>query len=329
MEHGLGMRPAGLAPVIDAMARQARDTLRQQAAAIATLSERVDERFAQAVRLLHGVRGHVIVTGLGKSGHIGRKMAATFASTGTPSFFVHATEALHGDLGMITADDAVVLISHSGETAELIQLLPHLQARRVPTVALVGSPRSRLAHAVDIALDVSVEREVCPHNLAPTSSTLAALAMGDTLAVSLMRMRSFDEEAFARLHPGGGLGRKLTRASDAALRDGLVILSVDAPVSECLLALSGSDLGMALVRDDDEHIVGVITAVELQRAMTGVEGCLRAPVRDIMSRELPLVEGHLPLDVAERILEESLAPALIVTGADGLPCGILPRARRR
>ncbi len=329
VENGPKARPTGLATVIDAMARQARDTLRQQAAAIAALSERVDERFAQTVRLLHGVRGHVIVTGLGKSGHIGRKMAATFASTGTPSFFVHATEALHGDLGMITADDAVLLISYSGETAELIQLLPHLQARRIPTVALVGSPKSRLAHAVDIALDVSVEREVCPHNLAPTSSTLTALAMGDTLAVSLMRMRSFDEEAFARLHPGGGLGRRLTRASDAAVRDGLVILAPDAPVSECLLGLSASDLGVALVRDEEERIVGIVTAIELQQAMTGVEGCLRAPVRDIMSRNLPLVDGHVPLSHAERMLEESNVPALLVVDADGLPCGLLPRTRRR
>lgn len=322
-------RAAGLATVIDATARQARDTLRQQAAAVAALADRVDERFAEAVRLLHGTRGHVIVTGLGKSGHVGRKMAATFASTGTPSFFVHTTEALHGDLGMVTSDDAVLMISYSGETAELLQLLPHLRARGVTTVALVGAPASRLANGVDLALDVSVDREVCPHNLAPTSSTLAALAMGDTLAVSLMRLRSFEEEDFARLHPGGGLGRRLSKASDAALRDGLVIVSPDAPVSECVLALASSDLGVALVQDDDDRVVGMITAVELQRAMTGVEGCLRAPAREIMTRELPVVEGETSLIDAEALLEREGHAALVVLGADGQPFGLLPRARKR
>jgi arabinose-5-phosphate isomerase len=315
--------------VIDAMARQARDTLRQQAAAIASLGERIDERFGQAVRMLHATRGHVIVTGLGKSGHVGRKMAATFASTGTPSFFVHSTEALHGDLGMVTADDTVILVSYSGETAELLQLLPHLRARRVPTIGLVGVVGSTLAREVDVVLDVSVDREVCPHNLAPTSSTLTALAMGDTLAVSLMRVRSFDEDDFARLHPGGGLGRRLSKAVDAMIREGLVIVGPDAPVSECVLALAGSDLGVALVRDEEERIVGMITPVELQRAMTGVEGCLRAPAREIMTRRLPVVDGETSLIDAEALLEREDVPALLVLGDDGQPCGLLPRPRKR
>ncbi len=323
------VRSGGLTKLIDTTARQARDILRQQAAAVAALADRVDERFAEAVRLLHATSGHVIVTGLGKSGHVGRKMAATFASTGTPSFFVHTTEALHGDLGMITRDDLVLMISYSGETAELLELLPHLRARGVTTVALVGAPASRLANGVDLALDVSVAREVCPHNLAPTSSTLAALAMGDTLAVSLMRLRSFEEEDFARLHPGGGLGRRLSKAADVAVREGLVIVSPDAPVSECVLALASSDLGVALVQDDDERIVGMITAVELQRAMTGVEGCLRAPARDIMTRELPVVEGETALIEAEDLLERGGHAALLVLGADGQPFGLLPRPRKR
>lgn len=320
---------AVVATVIDTMARQARETLRHQAAAIAALGERLDDRFGQAVRLLHATKGHVIVTGLGKSGHVGRKMAATFASTGTPSFFVHATEALHGDLGMVTPEDTVILISYSGETSELLQLLPHLRARRVPTIGLVGVPSSRLAQAVDVALDVSVEREVCPHNLAPTTSTLTSLAMGDTIAVSLMRMRSFDEADFARLHPGGGLGRRLSKAIDAAVREGLVIVGLDAPVSECVLALAGSDLGVALVQDDDERIVGMITPVELQRAMTGVEGCLRAPAREIMTRRLPTVDGEVALIEAEELLEREDVPALLVLGEDGQPCGLLPRPRKR
>ncbi|UJR86897.1 KpsF/GutQ family sugar-phosphate isomerase [Sandaracinus amylolyticus] len=319
----------GLAVVLDAVSRQARDTLRQQAAAIAKLGERLDERFGRAVRMLQGIEGHVVVTGLGKSGHIGRKIAATLASTGTPSFFVHTTEALHGDLGMITSRDAVILISYSGETAELLQLLPYLRRRGVPTVALVGAPDSRLALGADLALDVSVDREVCPHNLAPTSSTLATLAMGDTLAIALMRVRSFREEDFASIHPGGSLGRRLARVGEVALTDGLVFVSPDTAVSECVLALTSSDVGVALVRDENGMIVGMVSAIELQRAMNSVEGCLRASVREIMSVSVPVVdEDTLVLDAEQRIENEGLF-ALLVLDDEGQPSGILTRARRR
>ena len=317
----------GLAVVIDAVSRQARDTLRQAAAAIAKLGERVDDRFGQAVRLLHGIEGHVIITGLGKSGHVGRKIAATLASTGTPSFFVHTTEALHGDLGMVTHHDAVVLISYSGETSELLQLLPFLRRRGVPTVALVGKPDSSLARGVDLALDVSVEREICPHNLAPTSSTLATLAMGDALAISLMRVRSFREEDFAGLHPGGSLGRRLSRASDVAVRQGWIYVNGDTPVSECGRARADAALGVALVRENNE-LVGIVTSSELQRALTRVEGALSTTAREIMSRTLPVVESDaLVIDAEERMLRENLA-ALVVIDADGDVCGMLPRPRR-
>lgn len=317
----------GLAVVIDAVARQARDTLRQSAAAIAKLSDRVDDRFGQAVRVLHGVQGHVIITGLGKSGHVGRKIAATLASTGTPSFFVHTTEALHGDLGMVTSHDAVILISYSGETAELLQLLPFLRRRGVPTVALVGKPESSLARGVDLVLDVSVEREVCPHNLAPTSSTLTTLAMGDALAIALMRVRSFREEDFARLHPGGSLGRRLSRASDVAVRQGWIYVTADTPVSECVLALADAELGVALVRDGTD-VIGIVTSSELQRALTRVEGALSTSAREIMSRTLPVVEADtLVIDAEERMLRENLG-ALVVIDGDGEVCGMLPRPRR-
>ena len=319
----------GLAVVLDAVSRQARETLRQQAAAIAKLGERVDERFGQAVRMLHAIDGHVVVTGLGKSGHIGRKIAATLASTGTPSFFVHTTEALHGDLGMITAHDAVILISYSGETTELLQLLPYLRRRGVPTVALVGAPDSRLAMGADLALDVSVDREVCPHNLAPTSSTLATLAMGDTLAIALMRVRSFREEDFASIHPGGSLGRRLARVGEVALTDGLVFVSPDTAVSECVLALTSSDVGVALVRDEQGMIVGMISAIELQRAMNSVEGCLRASARDIMSASLPVVDEDVPVLDAEQRMENEGVPALLVLDLAGQPSGLLPRSRKR
>jgi arabinose-5-phosphate isomerase len=328
LESSSASRAQGLATVLDATARQARDTLRLQAAAVAAVGDRLDDRFAEAVRLLHGTKGHVIVTGLGKSGHIGRKMAATFASTGTPSFFVHTTEALHGDLGMVTPEDAVLLISYSGETIELLQLLPHLRARRVRTVALVGAVSSSLANGVDVALDVSVDREVCPNNLAPTCSTLAALAMGDTLAVSLMRMRSFHEEDFARLHPGGSLGRRLSRAIDVAIREDLVILAPDVAVSECVLALAGSEHSVALVRDTD-GIVGMVTPVELQRALTRVEGAMQAPVREIMNRVLPVVDADTLVVEAEARMEREGSAAMIVLADDGELGGLLLRSRKR
>lgn len=321
------MQPGqGLAVVLDAVSRQARETLRQQAAAIAKLGERVDERFSKAVRMLQGIEGHVVVTGLGKSGHVGRKIAATLASTGTPSFFVHTTEALHGDLGMVTAGDAVILISYSGETGELIQLLPFLRARGVPTIAMVGNPDSRLARGVDLVLDVSVDREVCPHNLAPTSSTLATLAMGDALSIALMRVRAFRQEDFARIHPGGTLGRRLARAGEVAVRDGWAYVLPDTPVRECILAVADSELSVALVRDGDD-LVGMITPTELQRALTRVEGALEATAREIMTSTLPVVDAEARvLDAEERMAREGLT-ALVVIGPEGEVCGMMPRPR--
>lgn len=194
-------------------------TLRAYARALAVQSERIDGAFVTAVVSILATPGHVIVAGVGKSGLVGRKIAATLASTGTPSFFVHATEALHGDLGMCTPEDIALLISYSGETEEVVALALPLKRLGLRTIALVGAPRSRLAQRADVVLDIGVEREACPHNLAPTTSSLATLAIGDALAIALMRERGFNADDFARLHPGGSLGRRLLGDASMILAD--------------------------------------------------------------------------------------------------------------
>lgn len=238
---------------------RARDIVLKQAEAVRALAGRIDEQFARAVRLLLHTPGHVVVSGIGKSGIVGNKIAATFASTGTPSFFVHTTEALHGDLGKITSEDTVILLSYSGETVEVLELLSHLVQRGIPTIAIVGELDSTLARGVDVVLDASVEREVCPNNLAPTSSTLAALSLGDTLAVCLMEEREFDAEDFARLHPGGQLGRRLRMRAEQAMRsDDLPIVGLSTLLPACLGVAARGRLGVAVVVDDAGRPVGIL-----------------------------------------------------------------------
>lgn len=312
-----------LAKVLDPVTAQARDVLLQQARAIAQLSMRLDKSFSAAIRLLFGVEGHVVITGLGKSGHVGRKMAATLASTGTPSFFVHSGEALHGDLGMVTDRDAVILISYSGETREVVELLPHLQARGVPTIALVGRMTSTLGRQADVTLDVSVEREVCPNNLAPTSSTLATLAMGDALAVSLMKLRGFRQDDFARLHPGGSVGRRATRVRQRAVTEGVSVLKPNTPMRDALVDLASSAYAMTLVCEGSS-LLGVLTADDVR----GIDPeALDQPVRDFMNERPPVIEAASFVDVADRRIDQDGLRALVVVGAGGEVLGLYPRAK--
>ncbi|MEC7520801.1 MAG: KpsF/GutQ family sugar-phosphate isomerase [Myxococcota bacterium] len=314
-----------LASVLDPLTSHARECLKQQAAAITKLSTRLDEQFARAIRILFATEGHVVITGLGKSGHVGRKIAATLASTGTPSFFVHSGEALHGDLGMITERDSVIMISYSGETQEVSALIPHLRARGIPTIALVGKPQSTLGRGVDVALDVSVDREVCPNNLAPTSSTLATLAMGDTLAVSLMKLRGFHEADFARLHPGGSLGRRLSRVGDAVVREGVSVIAPGAPLREALLSLSESELPLALVCEG-ETLHGVVTSDDVRDAMRrGLD--MEAPTRDAMNADPAIVEPGVLVAEAERRMEREGLDALVVVDQTGEVVGVFGRRR--
>jgi arabinose-5-phosphate isomerase len=308
--------------VIDPLARDARDCFKRQAAAIASLADRLEDgAFSQAVGMLFRARGHVIVTGLGKSGLVGQKISATLASTGTPSFFLHATEALHGELGAVTDDDAVLLITYSGETEEVVSLLPHLRRRKVPTVAMTGQRSSTVARGVDVHLDVSVDEELCPHNLAPTNSTLAALAMGDALAISLSRLRGFHEDDFARLHPGGSLGRRLHAVADAMVRTPLPTVEPGARLADCALAMARGRLPMVLVMDGTD-LHGVVTEAALRAALEA-GAALDAEASTIVDRDPPVVEERTPLGKAELRMQREGIEALLVVDAQGLVAGIV------
>ncbi len=263
----------------------ARRVLENEAAAIGDLITRLDDSFARACRICLDCNGRIIVTGMGKSGHVGGKIAATLASTGTPSFFVHPGEASHGDVGMITAKDAVIAISNSGETAEIITILPLLKRLGVPLITMTGALDSTLAETADCVLDTAVREEACPLNLAPTSSTSATLAMGDALAVALLESRGFTEEDFALSHPGGSLGRRLLlRVEDVMLKgDDVPRVTGDAVLADGLMEMTQKGLGMTAVVDDEDHVEGVFTDGDLRRALDRNVDLRSTPMKDVMT----------------------------------------------
>jgi arabinose-5-phosphate isomerase len=264
------MQPQTVLPLdTDRMLASGRRTLTIEAQALHALAERLDSTFTDAVRTILGARGRVIVTGVGKSGHIGRKIAATLASTGTPAYFVHAAEAAHGDLGMITPDDVVIAISYSGASDEVLMILPAIKRQGAALIALTGRPDSPLARQSDVHLDVSVREEACPHNIAPTASTTAALAMGDALAIALLEARGFGPEDFARSHPGGALGRRLlTRVADVMRpRPDVPTAPPNVPLTEALLTMSRGGMGMVAVVDADDRPLGIFTDGDLRRTI--------------------------------------------------------------
>ncbi len=302
---------------------EAREVLRHQSAMIAELADRLDERFVLTVETLHQTAGHVVVMGVGKSGLIGKKMASTFASTGTPSFFVNAAEAHHGDLGMVTPRDTALLISHSGETEEVIHLVPHLRRAGVSIIALVGQLDSTLARSADVALDVSVKSEACPNNLAPTSSALAALAMGDALAVSLMRRRGFGSGDFARFHPGGTLGRRLlTQVRDVMRHSDLPIVAPTDSVGESLVTITRGRLGLVLVMQG-ERLLGLVTDGDLRRAMQRYQDMLALPVSEIMTRNPVTIDEDTLLADAHQRMQAMKLKALVVVNGEGKVSGIV------
>jgi arabinose-5-phosphate isomerase len=308
---------------LERLAQEARETLTEQSQTIADLAARVDDSFGRAVGLMYSTPGHVVITGMGKSGNIGRKVAATLASTGTPSFFLHPAEAFHGDLGMITERDTLLLISYSGETEEVVRLLPHLLRMGTPIISLVGAMDSTLAKAADVAIDVSVAREACPNNLAPTNSTLAAMAMGDALAVSLMRARQFGADDFARLHPGGSLGRRLlTRVKDVMHRRELPVVAPTQTVRESLFTITRGRLGLALVIEQGV-LKGIVTDGDLRRAMQRHEDVLEVPVAEIMSTHPVTIEENALLSDAEKLMRRRKIKALVVINGQGLTTGLV------
>ena len=303
----------------------ARRVLKIEAAAITGLIERLDSRFARAVELLYACKGRVVVTGLGKSGLIGRKIAATFSSTGTPSLFLHAAEALHGDLGILTGSDVLLAISSSGETEELIELLEAVKRLRIPLVTMTARARSTLAAASDIVLDIAVTEEACSLNLAPTASTAAALAMGDALAIAVLERRGFREDDFALLHPGGRLGNKLRRV-EALMHSGedLPRVLATARMPDVIYEMSRKGLGLTAVTDSNGQLLGIVTDGDLRRMMQKrKENVLNLAAGDCMT-ENPVTLGRSELAAsALRVMEEKKITSVLVVDADGRLEGVV------
>jgi arabinose-5-phosphate isomerase len=293
--------------------------------ALAGLMARIGEPFAAACRLCLDCSGRVVVTGMGKSGHVGGKIAATLASTGTPAFFLHPAEASHGDIGMITRQDVVVALSNSGETAEILALLPHLTRLGVPVIAMTGNPGSTLASAAAVHIDVSVEEEACPLNLAPTASTTATLAMGDALAVALLEARGFTRDDFARSHPGGSLGRKLLLHVADIMRRGDAVPRVtpDTLLADGLLEMSRKGLGMTVVVDAADQVVGVYTDGDLRRTLDQRIDVHQARMHEVMTRGGRSVGERELAATAVLLMEKHRITALPVVGADGRLAGAL------
>lgn len=293
----------------------ARKVLQTEAAAILALVDRLDDRFAQAVVLVRGCKGRVIVTGMGKSGIICRKIAATLASTGTPAFFLHPAEAVHGDLGVIQADDVVIAMSYSGETEELTRVLETLKRIGAPLIALTGDIKSTLAIAADVALDCRVSEEACPMNLVPTASTTAALAMGDALAMAVLVEKGFKPEDFANLHPGGKLGKKLMRVKQLMHSgDALPVVQLHTAMRDVIYEMSRKGLGMTSVLEKDGTLAGIITDGDLRRKMSSAN-VLELTARDVMSIN-PVTILHDTLAVeALAVLESRKITSIVVVDA--------------
>jgi arabinose-5-phosphate isomerase len=294
----------------------ARRVLRTEAAAILSLVDRLGAEFEHAVQLLFECRGRVVVTGMGKSGIICRKIAATFSSTGTPAFFLHPAEAIHGDLGALRDDDVVVAMSYSGETEELIRLLESIRRIGARLIAITGESQSTLAKAADIALDCGISEEACPMNLAPTASTTAALALGDALAMTLLVRRGFREEDFASLHPGGKLGRRLMRVENVMQAgDAAPTVHTSTGMPDVFHEMSSKRLGMTCVVDDDRRLVGVFTDGDLRRLMTRTSDVLTLTAGQVMTPRAITINRQLLAVEALKIMETHKITSVVVVDA--------------
>ena len=302
----------------------ARKVLQTEAAAVLALIDRVDERFAQAVLLIRNCKGRVIVTGMGKSGIVCRKLAATLASTGTPAFFLHPAEAVHGDLGVIQADDVVIAMSYSGETEELTRVLETLKRIGAPLIAFTGDLTSTLAQSANVALDCSVSEEACPMNLVPTASTTAALAMGDALAMTVLVEKGFKPEDFASLHPGGKLGKKLRRVEQMmSSGDALPAVQLHTSMPDVLHEISRKKLGMTTVVEQDGRLAGIITDGDLRRKMTSTPNILELAARDVMTvNPVAIPQSTLAVE-ALALMEQRKITSIVVIDGDRRVSGVV------
>jgi len=287
--------------------------------AIQQLLQRIDETFTKACEYLFNCSGRIIVTGMGKSGHIGRKIASTLASTGSPAFFIHAAEASHGDLGMITPQDVILAISNSGTTQEILTILPIIKRLNIPLITMTGNPASTLAQVANVNLDVSVATEACPLNLAPSASTTATLVMGDALAITLLRLRGFTEEDFAFSHPGGRLGRRLLLRIDEVMHQGDAVPKVKhtALLRRALIEMSQKSLGMTAIVDDQEKLVGVFTDGDLRRALDKGYDVHTTLISDVMTKNCMTVSPETLAVEALNIMESRKITALLVIDEKG------------
>lgn len=303
------------------------ESLTSQSRALDAIADELGPEFDDALKLILGCKGRVIVSGMGKSGIVGKKIAATFASTGTPSFYVHPGEAIHGDLGMITADDLIVLLSYSGETDEVVKLIPSLKYFGNRIIGIVGASDTTLGRQADVVLRVDVEREVCPNNLAPTTSALAIMALGDALAVCLIKARDFKPSDFAQFHPGGMLGRRLlARVGDVMTTDNLPLIGPDETVREAIFCMTSGRLGLAIIVEGN-RLMGILTDGDLRRALIMDPTMMDKSVRDFMTPVPVTISANAMVTDAEVLMRKYKIRALVVTdgreGQEDQVCGLL------
>ncbi|MCS7191496.1 MAG: KpsF/GutQ family sugar-phosphate isomerase [Armatimonadetes bacterium] len=310
---------------IDGLCDLAKEVFRIEANAIQQLAERVGHDFERAVHIILSCKGHVVVTGMGKSGSIGKKIAATLSSTGTPSLFLHPAEGVHGDLGAITSKDVMLALSYSGETDELLTILPAIKRLGLPLIVITGNPNSTLAKSADVVLDVSVEREACPLNLAPTASAAAMLAMGDALALAAMKARKFTPEDFAKLHPAGTLGRRLLLKVKDLMRKGerLAIVHFNEPTKAAFAAITKARAGACVVVDDDGKLCGIVTDGDLRRALLKDVNLFHSPVTEVMTKSPKVIQPEALATEALHLMQTYQIDDLPVIDDFGRPIGML------
>lgn len=310
---------------IEKICKSAQTVIETEATTISALTSRINADFAHACQYLLECKGKIIVMGMGKSGHIGKKIAATFASTGSPAFFIHPGEAKHGDFGMITQNDVLLIISNSGETDEILAILPFIKRLGIPLISLTGKTHSTLAKTANINIDVSVEKEACPLGLAPTSSTTAALVMGDALAISLLEHRGFTAEDFALSHPGGSLGRRLLLRVDEIMHTGNAIprVDLDAFLKTALFEITQKKLGMTTVINNQNELAGIFTDGDLRRAFDSDADIHKTMINNIMTKNPKVIRPGTLAAEALKIMETHKITALIVTNEQNTPVGVI------
>jgi len=299
--------------------------LETEAQAILNLRSSINDKFIEACKILLSCEGRIIVVGIGKSGHIANKIAATFASTGSPAFFMHPSEASHGDIGVITRKDVVVALSNSGNTAEILEILPTIKLIGVPLISMTGNPESTLAKNATINIDVSTEKEACPLGIVPTSSTTAALAMGDALAVALLESRDFTAEDFARSHPGGTLGKRLLLRINNLMRvnEAMPVVKQDALLSEALIEITDKRLGMTIVINDDSSLAGIFTDGDLRRVIDKNLDIHTTKILDVMTTSCKTISADMLAVEAIQIMEQYQITTLVITDSANKPIGVV------